>query len=173
MTDGGWKKHGVIFAPSDALDTDPVILHYFRSHVEKIHVIEEGKEYLLNSIRLSTPVKHVHSVDTYGVNIIGSNHTISYISDTKYFSDLSKHYPGDIMILNVVLQESKEHIDHLSIKDSEKIIMECNPKICLLTHFGMTMIKSKPWKIAEEISKRTGVHTVAAYDGLNIDIDSV
>ena len=35
MTNGGFKKKGVVFAPSDALDDDPVILKYVRDYVEK------------------------------------------------------------------------------------------------------------------------------------------
>ena len=36
MTNGGFKKKGIVFAPSDALEEDPVILEYFRDHVDKI-----------------------------------------------------------------------------------------------------------------------------------------
>jgi phosphoribosyl 1,2-cyclic phosphodiesterase len=173
MTDGGRKRHGIVFAPSDALDIDPVILHHFRSHVEYINVLKEGKEYELKSIRLSTPIRHLHSVETYGVNIIGKNHRISYVSDTKYFEDLSKHYKEEVLILNVVLKNSKDYINHLSIEDIESIIHDCHPKLCILTHFGMTMIKSKPWEIASEISEKIGVHTIAASDGMTIELETI
>ena len=173
MTDGGRKKQGTVFAPSDALDTDPVILHHFRSHVKDIIMLKEGKEYQLQSIRLSTPIRHIHTVETYGVNIIGSEKTISYISDTKYFEDLPNFYHGDILILNVVLQTSHSYIDHLSLEDIETMIKRCRPTLCLLTHFGMTMIKAKPWEIAARITKETGIQTIAASDGMTVDLASI
>ena len=76
------------------------------------------------------------------------------------------------MILNVVLCTSRDYINHLSINDIEQIIQECRPKLCLLTHFGMTMIKAKPWVIAQQLSERTGIDTIAASDGMTLDLAS-
>ncbi|MFA4967545.1 MAG: hypothetical protein WC624_04935 [Candidatus Margulisiibacteriota bacterium] len=36
MTEGTFKKKGLVFAPSEALDVDPVILKYVRQYPEKI-----------------------------------------------------------------------------------------------------------------------------------------
>lgn len=60
---------------------------------------------------------------------------------------------------------------HLSLKDAEKIITANKPKLSILTHFGMTMIKAKPWEIAEQLSDKLGVKVIAASDGMEIDID--
>src|SRR4030042_773616 len=60
MTNGGFKKKGVVFAPYDALNDDPVILKYVREHVEDIKVLKEKKKYKIGNISFSTPVKHVH-----------------------------------------------------------------------------------------------------------------
>ena len=172
MTDGGRSKQGIVFAPSDALDSDPVILYHFRSHVEKIIVIREDMRYQFQSIRLTTPIQHVHDVETYGCNLIGSKHTISYITDTKYFEELPTFYHGDILILNVVLQNSKSYINHLSIEDTTTIIQRCRPKRCFLTHFGVPMIKAKPWEIAATITEKTGIPTIAASDDMNVDLST-
>lgn len=40
----------------------------------------------------------------------------------------------------------------------------------MLTHFGMTMIKAKPWKLAEDLSKKIGVKVVAARDGMELPL---
>ena len=116
----------------------------------------------------STPVRHFHRVETYGLNIYGKNNSISIISDTKYFEGLESYYKGEILILNVVLFEEKPEIDHLSLKDVEKILSINKPKLGILTHFGMTMIKSKPWEIAENLTKKLGVKVIAASDGHGI-----
>ena len=171
MTNGGFKKKGVVFAPQDALEGDPVILKYVREHVEKIEVLKEKGTYKVGSISFSTPIEHVHGVETYGLNIFGKNSFISMVTDSKCFEGLESYYQGDILILNVVLFEERKEIPHLCLKDVEKIISANKPKLCILTHFGMTMIKQKPWEIAEKLTKKYGVKVIAARDGMEIDID--
>ncbi len=172
MTNGGFKKRGVVFAPQEALDVDSAIHDYLREYVEKIEILKEKENYFLGNISFSTSVKHVHGVETYGLNIHGSNHSISLISDTKYFEKLETYYKEDILIINIVLSEERDNILHLSLKDVEKIISANKPKLCILTHFGMTMIKAKPWEIAESLSKRLGVKVIAARDGMEINLNS-
>ena len=40
-----------------------------------------------------------------------------------------------------------------------------------MTHFGMTIVKSKPWNLAEKLTDKLGVKVVAASDGMQIDLD--
>jgi len=56
MTNGGYKKKGVVFAPSDALDDDPVVLLHFRDHVEEIVKLNEGGSYKVGNLVFSTPI---------------------------------------------------------------------------------------------------------------------
>ena len=105
MTNGGFKKRGLVFAPSDALDEDPVILKHFRNHVEKIEVLKEKRTYKIGNISFTTPIKHVHGVESFGLNIFGNNNSISLITDTKYFQGLENYYKENILIINVVLTE--------------------------------------------------------------------
>jgi len=170
MTNGGFKKKGIIFAPKDAVDTDPVILKYIRDHVEKTEILREKGNYDIGNISFKTPVKHVHGVETYGLNIYGKNDSISIITDTKYFEGLESFYDCDILIINVVLLDEKDWIQHLSLKDVEKILNKNKPRLCILTHFGMTILKNKPWEIAEKLSKKFNIKVIAARDGMNIDI---
>ena len=171
MTNGGFKKKGVVFAPRDAIGEDPVVLRYIREHVENIEIMKEKGSYTLGNISFSTPVKHIHGAETYGLNICGKNNSISLITDTRYFEGLESHYNGDILIINVVRFEEKQGIDHLSLKDAEKILSINKPKLGVLTHFGMTMIKAKPWEIAKGLSEKLGVKVIAARDGMELDLD--
>jgi len=171
MTNGGFKKKGVVFAPKDALENDPVILKYVRDYVERIEILKEKGTYKIGNISFSTPIKHVHGVETYGLNIYGKDHSISIIIDTKYFKDLEPYYKGDILVINSVLLEEKDYIKHLSILDAEKIISVNKPRLAILTHFGMTVIKAKPWEIAENLSDKLCVKIIAARDGMEIDLD--
>ncbi|MBN2604037.1 MAG: MBL fold metallo-hydrolase [Candidatus Thermoplasmatota archaeon] len=172
MTDGGFKKKGVVFAPSDAIDEDSVILNHFRNLPEKIEKLYEKGDYKIGNIGFSTPIRHRHGVETYGLNIFGKKSSVSIISDTQYFDGLEKYYTGDVLILNVVLLENKPGIQHISIKDAEYIISRNKPKLSVLTHFGWNLLtKSKPWELAESLSKKIGVKIIAASDGMEIDLN--
>ena len=173
MTNGGWKKKGIVFTPLQALDEDPVVLKYVREFLDKIVVLKEKGIYKIGRICFSTPVRHHHGVETYGLNIYGKKHSISFISDTSYFYGIEEFYKERILILNVVRLEGSNKIGHLSINDAEKIIVANKPKLAILTHFGMTMIKAKPWILAEKLTNKIGVNVIAASDGLEIDLDKI
>jgi phosphoribosyl 1,2-cyclic phosphodiesterase len=172
MTNGGFKKKGVVFAPSDALEDDPVILKYVREQVEHIELLREKGRYTIGNISFTTPIRMKHGVETYGVNITGKSHTISLITDTDYFNDLASYFHGDILIINVVLLEEKSSIEHLCLREAEQIIADNRPRLAILTHFGMSIVKARPWEIAEQLSKKLGVPVLAARDGMEIKLDS-
>ena len=173
MTNGGWDKKGIVFAPKDALDDDPVILKYVRKYVENIEVLKEKREYRIKNIYFTTPVKHRHhGVETYGLNIFGKKTSISFISDTAYFEGIEKYYHEPILIINVVRMQENKKIEHLTITDAEKIIRANKPKIAIITHFGMTIIKSRPSELAEKLSEKLGIKVVSATDGMQINLDN-
>lgn len=171
MTNGGYTPKGIVLAPQDALENDPVILHYLRSYVKHIQPIQPKQQYTIGSIHITAPIQHQHGTETYGLNIKTSTKTLSLITDTEYFQGLENYYPGEILIINVVLHTKKQGIQHLCIDDIQHIVTTNKPKLCVLTHFGMTMIKAKPWKIAEELTKTTGVNVLAATDGMLLPLN--
>ena len=152
------------------MDEDPVVLYHFRDHLDRIERLGEGRRYNINNIYFTTPIRHIHGVETYGFNFYSKNNILSIITDTKYFDGLEKFYPGNILILNVVLLKPKNDILHLSMEDAERIIERNKPELTVLTHFGMTMIKAKPWELAEELTEKLGVKVIAARDGMELSI---
>jgi phosphoribosyl 1,2-cyclic phosphodiesterase len=175
MTEGGFKKRGVLFAPRDALEEDPVVLKYATGYVNKIEVLQEDSEYRIGDIRFSTACKHQHRVETYGLNFKTSPHSVSMITDTKFFSELPNLYRGEILVIHVVRLKpvGDEPIEHLSIDDVRNIVKKARPRLTVLTHFGMTMIQAKPWVVAAELEKELGLKIIAASDGMKIDLESV
>ena len=172
MTNGGWDKKGILFAPNQALEEDPVVFRYVRNYLDNTEILKEKGKYKIGNIDFETPIKHIHhGVECYGFNINSKNVSISIITDTKYFDELESYYQGDILIMNVVFLKNKKNFEHFDVKDVEKIISINKPKLTILTHFGMTMVKSKPWELAERISKKYGVKVLAASDGMEIDLD--
>ena len=173
MTNGGFKRKGSVFAPRDALEDDPVVLKYVRNQVEKVEQLRAEGKYKIGNVDFTTPVKHVHGVETYGLNIYGKNNKISIISDTRYFEGLESYYDGDVLIINVVLFKEKDWIDHLSLIDVERMLPNIKSKLVILSHFGMTVIKQRPWEIAEKLTEKFGVKVIAARDGMTINLDEI
>ena len=177
MTEGGQNKHGILFAPADALETEPIVFSYLKNRLDRVGVLHEGKSYSIDSVSFTTPVRHLHPVETYGLVFKTDRHTFSLIADTSYFDGLLKSYAGELLILNVTFLEPRARslnpelpTDHLSVPDAERIIRELKPRVAILNHFGMTMWKAKPWEIAGQLSQRTGTRVVAARDGMKFDL---
>jgi len=170
MTQGGFNQHGWLFAPADAVETEPVIFSYLKNYLEGIEVLKEGKSYSIGNISFTTPVRHIHPVETYGMLFRTHEHTFSYIADSRYFDGLCTSYGGELVIINVVFLEPRPTIDHLSMPDAKRIITEIKPKAAILTHFGTPMWQAKPWEIAQRLSQETGVRVISARDGMRFDL---
>ena len=112
-------------------------------------------------------------METYGLNFKTSPRTISFITDTKFFSELPDLYRGEILVILVVRLKpvGDAPIERLSIDDVRSILKKARPRLTLLTHFGMTMIKAKPWVVAAELEKELGLKVIAASDGMEIDLE--
>ncbi|MCX5886259.1 MAG: MBL fold metallo-hydrolase [Proteobacteria bacterium] len=173
MTMGGFQSRGTLFAPSDALDGEPVVLQYIRDYVDKVEVLKENTSYQVKNITFSTLRRHRHPVETYGFKFFLPGLTVSFITDTHMSPVLIEDYQSDIIIINVVLLNAIPDlpIDHLSIDNAKELIKGIKPKVAVLTHFGMTILKAKPWKIAESIQEETGIKVIAASDGMTLSFD--
>jgi len=148
MTSGGLRQRGWLFAPADALETEPVIFSYLKNYVEGITVLREGESYSIGNVSFNTPLRHIHPVETYGMVFQTPSHSFAYLADTRYF-------------------------DGLSVPDAECIIKEIKPKVAILNHFGMGVWKAKPWEIAQRLSQQTGVRVIAARDGMKFDLSQL
>jgi phosphoribosyl 1,2-cyclic phosphodiesterase len=176
MTQGGMRPHGRVFAPGDAWGNEPVMYSYLKSSIERAEVLEEGKTYSVGSVSFTTPVRHVHQVETYGIVFRTPRHTFSYIADTRYFDGLLDHYSGDLLVINTVFMEPRLPgnaglpVLHLAVQDAERIITVLKPKAAILTHFGMNVWRAHPWEVAEQLTQRTGINVIAARDGMTFDL---
>ena len=170
MTNGGFNRHGRLMAPTDAFQSESIIFNYLKKTIEGITILKEGESYQIGNISLTTPIRHEHPVETYGIVFKTPEHSFSYIADTNYFEGLSEHYANDVIIVNMVLTQPRPPIQHLSIPDVEKIVLEIKPKITILNHFGLHVWQEKPWKIAEDMTQRTGQKVIAARDGMKFDL---
>lgn len=170
ITTGGTIHRGTLFCPHDALeDNDRVILPYLKNYVREIVVLTEGAKYKINNITFSTPIQQHHPGEVYGFVFNSGKLKISYVVDTKYFPELARIYKADIMVFNVIRLQHTD-LEHLSLEDVKTIILNAKPKTAILTHFGMTMLKAKPWQLAELMTQETGIKVIAANDGMKYNL---
>jgi ribonuclease BN (tRNA processing enzyme) len=174
MTQGGFRPHGKFFAPSDALGTEPVLYSYLRKSLDAIEVLEAGKSYTAGNVSFFTPIRHIHPVETYGIIFNAARHKLAYITDTRYFDGLRQAYAGsELVIINVVLIEPKAELDHMSIVEAAKLIVEIKPKVAILTHYGIHVWQARPWELAEKLTRETGVTVRAAHDGMKFELSEL
>jgi phosphoribosyl 1,2-cyclic phosphodiesterase len=170
MTTGGTRRRGLVLAPQDAYDTDPVILQYLRGYPERLGVLQAGGRYAIGELVLEAPLRLKHPVETYGLRFQGRRHTVGFIACTGYFPELEEIFRTDLLILNVVFREPRDEI-HLALPDARRLIAAIRPRLAVITHFGLTMLRARPWELAEALSQDTGIRVLAARDRWRLSLD--
>ncbi|MFA6213812.1 MAG: MBL fold metallo-hydrolase [Candidatus Micrarchaeia archaeon] len=175
------RKKGELVASKSILAGDEYgekgISSYFLEKLSSARVAVPGKPLALGSGRkaaalLPTPVKHEDGTG-FGFVLEMDGARVGYTSDTEYFPALSRHFSGcDALIANN-LKPSRDAIGgHLFTSDTARLLSGCSkpPKLCVITHLGMSLLKAGPEKEAEKIEKASGVRTIAAEDGMEIAV---
>ncbi len=175
MSGGGFKPKGILVAPWDCLEgEDPVVLKYVRNYIKNnIYFLNEGFEHRLDGVTIEGAIKLKHSnVESYGIKFLFSGKTLGYIADTKYFENIAPAMKGcDYLIVNMVRMTYDDRFQHLIPGDVVNVLKVANPGTAILNHFGMQVVKAHPRSVAAYIEKETGVHTIAAEDGLRFKFD--
>ena len=169
MTGGGFRKRGRVILPRAAMNEPGTVLDYLKDCVEGFTLLDEGGKYAIGDLSIETPFRHIHGVETYGMNFKLKDLTVSYVADSRYTDKLQEVYTGQVLIVNVV-RAKPSNLDHLCLEDAQTIIQAAKPDLAVLTHFGMSVIQAKPWIVAEEMSQKTGVNVIAARDGMTLDL---
>lgn len=97
---------------------------------------------------------------------------LSYTADTQYFENLSQyHKDADILIASVIRPGNKKIRGHLCSNKFITLLNKIKPKLAIMTHFGLNMLNTNPVDQAKMITNETGVKTLAAFDGMCIDVN--
>jgi len=175
MTDGGLKRRGVLFAPNECIHgEDAVVLRYLRSYPRDIVVLEANRQYQIEGLCFSTSRRHLHPAETYGLIFDLHGRRVSFMVDTRYFPELVEDYrASDVLVMNVVRYDPhpSAEVMHLCVDDVRRIVSELRPRLTVLTHFGMTMLKAKPWQVGAGLTQELGVEVIAASDGMTVGLE--
>ncbi|MBW2975134.1 hypothetical protein KY366_05445 [Candidatus Woesearchaeota archaeon] len=175
MTYSGFDRKGVLVANKAAINSDEnnlaVLRPHYRDFLERFIVLEAGQRVGINDIEiLALKTKHAEQ-SAVGFKFFTPYFTLSYSSDTRYFPGLIEEYKNsNVLILNVPYLGKEDAKDNLCIEDAIRIIKEVNPRLAVIQHFGIKMVKGDPLYQIREIQKATKVQTIAAKDGMVIDL---
>ena len=176
MTRGMLKRRGIVAAPHSVLfgneESGPAISRYHQRMPEKVIEVKPGVVFHVNDTRImATEAKH-SDPDAVGFRFenpeVGD---IGYTSDTEYFEGVGKAYEGvRLLILCVMRPSGNPWMGHMTPEDAIKIVEEIRPEMVVATHFGMKMIFSGPNRQVKLIEEKTGVHILAAFDGMRLRV---
>ncbi len=169
MTYGTKNKRGFFVIDKNALG---YISEYHQNAV-KVLVPEPGEEFNINKLKIQAIPTFNHE-DGIGFRFFTEKGIVTYASDTGYSKELIEHYRGSrILILNVIFPNSKEIKSHLNTEKASRIVRKVKPELAVIQHFGMSMLNANPDREAESIERETKIRTIAARDGMTIDLENL
>lgn len=172
------RKKGIFISTTSMLEGDEYgevgISSYFTGKVEQSIVARQGKPIRLGKAVLTpTPVRHEDRTG-FGFVLDSEGCRLGYTSDTEYFPSLSKHFADcDLLIANCLKPKPDSIGGHLYSASAAQLLRECRPKLCALSHMGMSFLKAGPDAEAKKIERQSGVRTIAATDGMRIAFPSL
>ncbi|UCE44176.1 MAG: MBL fold metallo-hydrolase [Candidatus Bathyarchaeota archaeon] len=176
MTRGMTRKRGLLAATRSVLygnkNCGPAVSKYHQQMPKELVELRLGVDFDVGEVK-AIVTKAVHSdPDAVGFRFETSDvGDVGYTSDTEFFDGIGKVYRGvRLLLLSLLRPSSKPWRGHITTDDAIKIVREVDPELVVITHFGMGMIFAGPRREAERIGRESGVHTVAAKDGMRLRV---
>lgn len=175
MTQGMTKKTGHVIASESVLngfeDLGPSVSKYHQSK-PRVSVLTPGDEVEDEGVFVRGAQTNHGDPTCVGFNIGCDGFSLSYTADTEYFPDLHKYHKGADILIGCVIKEGERKIKgHLRTIDFEKLVEEVQPQLAIMTHLGVNLIMNNPFQNTRIITQNTGIRTIAATDGLKINLD--
>lgn len=173
MTHSGIEYRGIVLGSKSALTSSdehhPFLTKYHQKLVEKIIPLEKNHKIGIELVEINAlPAEHTDK-SAIGFKFFCPKFTLSYTGDTIVTTELLESLSGsDILVLNVPYPGDKGAYLNLDTESAIKIISQVRPRLAIITHFGLEMLKADPLQEAREIQRITGIQTIAASDGLAI-----
>lgn len=175
MTHGMTKKTGHVIGSESVINGNdelgPSISKYHQTKPE-ISVLHAGETVIDDDITVRGTKTHHGDPTCVGFNINYHDMNINYTADTEFFPELAEEHEGADVLIGCVIKEGERKIDgHLRTMDFEELVGEVKPQIAIMTHLGVNLIMNNPFQCTRIITKNTGVRTIAATDGLAMNLD--
>ncbi|MFH1444911.1 MAG: MBL fold metallo-hydrolase, partial [Nanoarchaeota archaeon] len=171
------KKRGVLLAGENVINGcgnfHPAISTHHLEMTERHAIMKPGDTERIGKIEVkATPMKHG---DPKGVGFVftGTNR-IGYAADGPYFKGQESYFQNcDCLILNCLRPRTDDWPTHMNSIGAKELISLTKPKLAVLTHFGMKMLKGVAEKEAAWMQKETCVTTIAAKDRMVLNFADI
>jgi phosphoribosyl 1,2-cyclic phosphodiesterase len=176
MTRGMTRRSGILAAATSVLNGSEVceasVSKYHQQTVEQKIEAKPRTTFQIENINVFVTEARHTDPDAVGFRFHTENFgDFAYTSDTEYFDGVSKGYQGvRLLILCVMRPYGKPWKGHMTTNDALRIVEETHPERAILTHLGMQMLFQNPSEQARLIEEKTEVPTVAAVDGMRINL---
>lgn len=170
------RKRGVLIASKNCVEgSERIITKYHAELVSEIWMPKWGEKRKFTNAKGEFEFEALEAAHedefTFGFKLYMDGKVIGHTSDTEYFEGMGESYRGcDCLILNAMKPEPDKYGKHLEKSEIIKLLSIARPKLAVLTHMGMKVLRVKPESMAAEIEKKTGVKTIAAEDGMKLKI---
>lgn len=169
MSNGLKNDRGLLIAPEGVLED---VSGYHQKAVTVL-TLRPGVEFTVKDLTVTALPTFEHA-NGIGFRFHTKAGDVVYTGDTGYSKEVAKSYNGSrILVLNVIFPDQVDAEIHLNTVKASKIIGDVKPELAVIQHFGLKMICSNPDKQAEWIQKETGVETIAARDGMIINLNTL
>lgn len=175
MSHEGFDPHGVVLAPSSVVsgyDGSPPLLHpSYARFAEKVVAVGRSTQRVgINSVEIK--ILPAVSVDesAVGFQIVGSSERISFTGDTGLSEEVMQaHMGASTLVCNLALPAGESDKYHLSEVDVARLAEVVNPRILVITHFSVKILRKDPRSVGRDLSTATSARVVVAEDGLELN----
>lgn len=174
LTDGCTKRDGIFVGSISAVR---YLDEYHKNHLEKIVSLSTGEKFDFKNIVLKA-TKALHTdTSTIGFVLETKGKRIGYTSDSVFFEGFAEQFRNcDLLIINCAVPRNPfkhmgvEKAKHMDAFDVVKLLNIAKPKLAVLNHYGISMLRAGPENVAKFIEKETGIKTKAIKDFEEIEI---
>ena len=175
MTHGMTKRTGHVIGSESVINGNdglgPSVSKYHQTKPQ-VSVLHPGDVVENDKITVRGTDTHHGDPTCVGFNINYKNMNINYTADTEYFPELADEHAGADILIGCVIKAGQRKIKgHLRTRDFERLVDQVQPQIAIMTHMGVNLIMNNPYQSTRSITENTGVRTIAATDGLTINLD--
>ncbi len=175
MTLGGIKPRGVLIGTPTLINGSekegPWLNAIYKSYLKEVFPIKTGDKIKVGNLSFTaTPTQHDIDYNN-GLRLETPKFTLGYTSNTAPIPELKDAFKGcNVVIMDVLKPGSEKWKTHFCSDDAAEFLKEVKPELGIISHFGAKMLRAKPLFEARDIQKKSGVRTLAAQDGMRIDL---
>lgn len=171
------QKRGIVIGSKNSVEGDykgdRAFTSYHLSKVKEVYPARWGEKRKFFNEKGEFEIeilKAKHEEEScFGFKLKMDGLVVGYTSDTEYFDELGKQYVGcDWLVVNSMKPEKDKYAGHLTSGETIELLREAKPKMAILTHMGVKMLRAGPERVAAKIEEESGVKTIAAKDGMVI-----